>query len=88
MNNTFNKGKKDKSMIYKLGEDEYTYLKMFLAINNITFQSYIDTIIRKDVQAFKLIYDKVASDYNTDICTESPYYSNLEGAKNQLNINN
>lgn len=86
--NTFNKGKKDKNMIYKLADNEYTYLKMFLAINNITFQSYVDTMIQKDIEAFKVIYDKVANDCNLTVHTESPYHSALESANKQLNINN
>ena len=56
--NTFNKGKKDKNMIYKLADNEYTYLKMLLAINNITDKMLLESVL-------KFIFDSIGSPVST-----------------------
>lgn len=69
-------------MMYRIEEEDYKYFKMFLAVHNLTYQAYIDTIVQKDLKAFKELYNKVAVTIeSSNVTEESDYLDKLNKAE-------
>ena len=54
-----------KNMSFKLSESDFKYLKLYLTLNDLTFQKYVDGLVQKDLAILKAKLNTDTKDINS-----------------------